>query len=263
VRFWRKRSDFTLAGSLALLLSVWIYHSLIGNGADRYMVSALPPALILTAAGLVWTARRILPRAAPLSVRAAALGALAGGVFVAQTWAVPRKPYQGFDQPAHFLMTTPEFAAGNFLVISNASGEGAFITEVAMHDHRPGHLVLRSTKVLSSSNWYGTVYHLRYGNSLELRDFLDRAPIDAVLLDTRPAREWLDEAAFQLGRKVGEALQSDTHWKLRGRFPKFPESSPWIDLYCRVGPQPAGSVKLDLRYTLGRSIEASEDKDGR
>jgi 4-amino-4-deoxy-L-arabinose transferase-like glycosyltransferase len=263
VGLWRNHTDFTLAGSFALLLSVWAYHSLIGNGADRYMVGALPPALILTAAGFVWAARRILPHAVPLSARAAVLGALAAGVFVTQTWAVPHKPYQGFDQPAHFLLTTPEFAAGNFLVISHARGEGAFITEVAMHDHRPGHLVLRSTKVLSSTNWYGSVYHLRYKNSKEIRNFLDRAPIDAVLLDTRPAQVWLDDAAFQLGRKVSEALQSDPNWKLRDHFPKLRDTAPWIDLYSRVGPQPTGSIELDLRYTLGKDIVAPEGKDGK
>ncbi|HUK16973.1 MAG TPA: glycosyltransferase family 39 protein [Bryobacteraceae bacterium] len=260
IGLWRHRIDFTLAGSFALLLSVWTYHSLIGNGADRYMVGALPPALILMAAGLVWAARRILPHAMPLSARVAALGALAAGVFATQTWTVPHKPYQGFDQPAHFLLTAPEFAAGNFLVISNARGEGAFITEVAMHDHRPGHLILRSTKVLSSATWYGSVYHLRYKNSREICNFLDRAPIDAVLLDTRPAGEWVDDAAVQLGRKVGEALRSDPNWKLRDRFPKLRDTAPWIDLYSRVGPQPTGAIDLDLRYTLGRDIVTTEGK---
>jgi len=82
-----------------------------------------------------------------------------------------------------------------------------------------------------------------------------------VLLDRRPARAWLDEEAFQLGRKVGEALQSDPHWKLRDRFPKLRDTAPWIDLYSRVGPQPAVSIDLDLRYTLGRDIVATEGKD--
>jgi 4-amino-4-deoxy-L-arabinose transferase-like glycosyltransferase len=263
VRLFRNDTDFTLAGSLALLIGVWAYHSLIGNGADRYMVAALPPALILTVAGLEWAARRILPHAVPLSARAVALGALAIGLFATQTWALPHKPYQGFDQPANFLLTTPEFAAGNFLVISNARGEGAFITEVAMHDHRPGHLVLRSTKVMISTNWYGNVYHLRYKDSREIRDFLDRAPIDAVLLDTRPAQVLLDDSAFQLERKVGEALQSDPNWKLRGRFPKLRDAAPWIDLYSRLGPQPTGSVKLDLSYTLGKDIVATGGKDSK
>lgn len=258
---WRNHTDFTLAGSFALLLSVWAYHSLIGNEADRYMVAALPPALILTAAGLLWAARRFLPQAVPLSARLAALGAAAAGAFAVQAWTVPLKPYQGFDQPAHFLLTAPEFAAGNFLVISNARGEGAFVTEMALHDRRRGHLVLRSSKVMGSATWYGSVYHLRYKNSREICDFLDRAPIDAVLLDRRPAQEWVDDAEFQLGRKVGEALQSDPNWKLRDRFPKLRDIAPWIDLYSRVGPQPAGSVDLDLRYTLGRDIVATDGND--
>jgi 4-amino-4-deoxy-L-arabinose transferase-like glycosyltransferase len=260
---WRHRTDFTLTGSLALLLSVWAYHSLIGNGTGRYMLGALPPALILTMAGFVWAVRRILPRAAPLPARAVILAALTAAVFATQTWAVPHKPYQGFDQAAHFLLTTPQFAAGNFLVVSHARGEGAFITEVAMHDHRPGHFVLRSTKVLSSTNWYGNVYRLRYRTSDEIRGFLDRAPIDALLLDTRPAEESTDEAAVQLGRKVADALQSDPNWKLCDRFPKLRDTAPWIDLYSRVGPQPTGPIKLDLSYTLGKEIVATEGKDGK
>jgi hypothetical protein len=84
-----------------------------------------------------------------------------------------------------------------------------------------------------------------------------------VLLDTRPAQVWLDDAAFQLGRKVSEALQSDPNWKLRDHFPKLRDTAPWIDLYSRVGPQPTGSIELDLRYTLGKDIVATEGKDGK
>jgi hypothetical protein len=132
-----------------------------------------------------------------------------------------------------------------------------------MHDHRPGHLILRSSKVLSSANWYGSVYQVRYKNSGEIRDFLDRAPIDAVLLDTRPAQDPVDESAFQLGKQVGAALQSDPHWRLRARCPEIGDTAPWINLYSRVGPQPTGSIALDLHYTLGRDIVAGEGKDSK
>jgi hypothetical protein len=84
-----------------------------------------------------------------------------------------------------------------------------------------------------------------------------------VLLDTRPPQVWLDNAAFQLGRKVGEALQSDPNWKLRDRFPKLRDTAPWIDMYSRVGSQPAGSIKLDLRYTLGKEIVTTEGNDSK
>lgn len=251
---WRKETDLILAGAMALLVSVWAYHSLIGQGEQRYMVAALPPTMILMVTGFVWAVRHTATRMVPISARAAVLGALAAGLFVTTTWTVPHKSYQGFDQAAQFLLMSPEFAGGNFLVISGARGEGAFITEVAMHDHRPGHFVLRSSKVLSNTNWFGTVYQSRYNSDQELQDFLDKAPVDAVLLDTRPAEDSLNDAAFALANKVGEALRTDPNWKLQDHFPKLNHTVPWIDLYGRVGPQPSGSIRLDLRYTLGRDI---------
>lgn len=254
VRLWRRQTDIAFATAFALLLSVWGYHSLTGYADPRYMLAALPPALLFTVAGFVWVVRRIPAPAVPFRVRAAALGALTACLFVTLTWRIPYKPYEGFDQPARFLLASPEFADGDFLVISNARGEGAFISEVAMHDDRPDHVILRSTKVMSSSTWFGTIYQLRYKTPQQIRDFLDGAPINVILLDTRPAVLRQDEAAFELQKKVAETLQSDPHWRFRERFPKLAGTTPWIDLYSRVGPEPSGQISLDLRYTLGKQI---------
>jgi len=254
IRLPKPPLDPVLASACTLFFSVWIYHSLIGNGDSRYMLAALPPALILVVSGFVWLVRNLPLAVVPVPARAAALAALGIILFVTQTWTVPPKAYQGFDQPAHFLLTTPAFANGNFLVVSHARGEGAFISEIAMHDRRPGHIVLRSTKVLSSSTWYGTAYQLRYQTGSQLRDLLDDVPIQAIALDTRPPRDGPDEAAFRLEKQVATALQGDPHWKLLDHYPKLPGVSPWIDLYSRVGPQPTGPIRLDLHYTLGRDI---------
>jgi hypothetical protein len=233
---WRRgRTDFLLAGALALLASVWIYHSSIGYGEPRYILGAVPAAVLFTVAGFEWTVRRV-PRPA-----GALLGIVAGALFVVHAWAAPSKPSEGFVQPAHFLLTDPEFADGDFLVISNATGEGAFISEVAMHDARPGHIVLRASKVLASATWYGTLYRLRYKSVDEIRGFLDGAPVEAVLLDTRES----------LAREVDTVLASDANWRRRENF-------PWMELYSRVGPQPAGDIRLDLRYTLGKDIVVTE-----
>src|SRR5581483_997937 len=220
----------------------------------RYMVAALPPALIVAAAGFLWVVRRF-PLPVPRPAVAFALGLVAAVLFVAHTWAIPRKPYQGFDQPARLVLTSPDFANGDALIISGSLGEGAFISEVAMYDDRPDHVVLRSTKVLSSQTWYGTIYQLRYKNSAQIQDFLDRAPIDAILLDTRPPDMWQVEGHADLQQKVLAALAGDAHWRHRDSFPKGPGiSSPWIDFYSRVGAPPDGQVSLDLRYTLGKAI---------
>ncbi|MBV8808428.1 MAG: glycosyltransferase family 39 protein [Acidobacteriaceae bacterium] len=260
IRFWRPHTDVIFASAFSLLLSVWLYHSLIGSSAPRYMLAALPPALVFSVAGFVWAVRWISVPAVPWGVRGVALGALAGGLFVTRTWRVPYKPYQGFDQPARFLLAKPEFAHADFLVISNANGEGAFVSEVAMHDRRPDHFVLRSTKVMSSSTWYGTIYQSRYKTAEEIRAFLDLAPIKAILLDTRPAAVEQDKPTFELQRHVAEVLDSDPHWKLRERFPNLASVKPWIDLYSRVGPEPPGQVSLDLRYTLGKQLVHSNCK---
>lgn len=249
----RNGPPLRLVGALALLLSVWIYHSALANPDRRYMLAALPPALILATAGFSWVVRRF-PVPAPRPAVAFAFGVVAAVLFVARTWAIPLKPYQGFDQPARLVLSSPDFANGDALIISGALGEGAFISEVAMHDDRPDHVVLRSTKVLSSQTWYGTIYELRYQNSAQIRDFLDRAPIDAVLLDTRRPDIWQVEGHADLQQKVLAALTDDPHWRHRDSFPKGPGLSPWIDFYSRVGAPPAGQVRLDLRYTLGKQI---------
>ena len=218
------------------------------------MLGALPPAILFVVAGFAGFVRYISLHTAPFAARSLSLAALAVGVFALQPWAVPRKSYQGFDQPAHFLVANDEFSGGNLLVVSNALGEGAFISEVAMHEQRPGHIILRSSKFLGSSTWNGTNFELRYKTAVELREFLDHAPIDAVILDTRTGKSGQQDAIYQLQEEVTQALVSDPNWKFRGGYPKLPNQSTWINLYSRVGARPPGDIRLDMRYTLNRDI---------
>jgi hypothetical protein len=254
---WRKRLDLTLASALALLLSVWAYHSALGFGERRYMLGALPPAILFVVAGFAWVVRQVPVPRLPRLALSTALGAVAIGVLAFQVWVVPRKPYQGFDQPAHFLLSNGEFAQGNFLVVSSASGEGAFISEVAMREHRPDHIILRSSKFLSSSTWNGTNYQLCCHSTDELRVFLDHAPIDAVILDNRSSQQG---NAAQLQAQVAQALLDNSTWKLRDAYPKLPNQNPWINLYTRVGSRPPGDIRLDMRYTLRHDIVYSDSK---
>ena len=150
-RLWRRQPDTTLACALALFLSVWIYHSALGFGENRWILGALPPAILFVVAGFAWFERYISSHAAPVAARLISLAALAVGIFALQPWAVPRKPHLGFDQPAHFLLSNAEFSHGNFLVVSNPPGEGAFISEVAMHERRPTHIILRCSKFLEAA----------------------------------------------------------------------------------------------------------------
>jgi hypothetical protein len=251
---WQGRADETLAGALALVLCVWIFHSAISQPDRRYALAALPPMLMLAAAGFQWAARHIPLHTVPIPARMAGLGVLVAIVFAAQTWAVPRKRHLGFDQAAHDLESDPEFTKGDFLVVSDERGEGAFVSEVAMHDNRPGHMVVRSTKVLGSSSWYGLEFHPRFQDTKALRDFLDNAPLQAIVLDTRSLGVHEEREVGALARMVSDAVESDPNWHSRDWFPKPSQGRPWIHLYSRVGPEPAGSMHLDLRFTLGKDI---------
>ena len=44
------------------------------------------------------------------------------------------------------------------LVSAESPGEGMLIAEIAMRDRRPGHFVLRGSKVLARSDWNGNGY---------------------------------------------------------------------------------------------------------
>ena len=184
-RLWRgDRTDFTLAVALALLVSVWIFHSAISVLEARYMLSAMPAMILFTVAGFDWVVRRIPTPSLSLGTRSAVLGTIMCALVIAQSFAIVRQPHLGLDEAAQYLLANKNYSGAGFLIVADAAGEGGFVSEVVMHDDRPDHYVLRSSKVLTSSTWVDTHFQFLYPTIEELRKFLDHAPISAVLLDT-------------------------------------------------------------------------------
>ncbi|MFZ0705365.1 MAG: glycosyltransferase family 39 protein [Candidatus Korobacteraceae bacterium] len=251
----RERVDLTLSGALALLLSVWIFHSGVSILESRYMLSAMPAMMLFTVAGGDWVVRRIPTPRASLATRSAILGAILVVLVVAQPLTVPRKPYWGLDKAAQYLVANKDYPGAGFLIVADASGEGAFVSEVVMRDDRPDHFVLRSTKVLISTTWFGANYQTLYPTPDALRNYLDHAPISAVVLDTGSHGSNAGEKAlYQLQQSVAQALASDPNWRPADGFPQGRADAYGIQIYTRIGPQPAGDVQLNLRYTLGTNL---------
>ncbi len=251
------RADLTLTGALALLLSVWIFHSALAIHESRYMVSAIPAVILLTIAGLDWVVRSMPVPGIPVATRSAVLGVIVAALVLAQSWAVPRKPHWGLDQAAHSLLSNKDYAGASFLIVANAAGEGAFISEVVTHDDRPDHFVLRSSKVLVNTSWFGANFQVLYPTTDGLLNFLDHAPISAVVLDTLAVEadsNSAQQAVDQLQQSVAQALASDATWQLGGSFPRDGDEASRIKVYTRIGPQPAGDVQLSMRYTLGSNL---------
>jgi hypothetical protein len=251
------RIDLTLAGALALLLSVWIFHSLVSTVEARYMVSAIPAMILFSVAGFDWLVRRIPTPSVSLATRTAVLGTIVVVLVIAQSFDVPRKPHWGLDQAAQFLLANKDYAGAGFLIVGDAKQEGAFVAEVVMHDSRPDHFVLRSSKVLVDSTWFGTNYKYLYPTADGLRDFLDHAPISAVVLDTRPPAPGADAAEqseYQLQQTVAPVLASDPNWQQAEGFQHSSNEGSQVQIYTRIGPQPKGDVQLSMRYTLGSNL---------
>ncbi len=250
-----ERTDLTLAGALALLLSVWIFHSAVSTIEARYMVSAMPAMILFSVAGFDWLVRRIPTPSVSLATRSAVLGAIVVVLVIAQSFDVPRKPHWGLDEAAQFLLANKDYAGAGFLIVGDARQEGAFVSEVVMHDPRPDHFVLRSSKVLVDSTWFGTNYKYLYPTADGLRDFLDHAPTSAIVLDTRPPEpnsDAAEQSEYQLQETVAQALASDPNWRQAEGF--HPGGDRAVQIYTRIGAQPASDVQLTMRYTLGSNL---------
>ncbi len=253
----RDRINLTLAGALALLLSVWLFHAVVPTREARYMLSAFPAMMLFTVAGFEWVVRNIPIKRMSLAYRSAVLGAIVVALVVAQSFDVPRKPHWGLDQAAQYLLANKNYTGAGFLIVASAPGEGAFVSEVVMNDSRPDHFVLRSSKVLVSSTWFGTTYQFLYPTSEGLRNYLDHAPVSAVVLDTRSPGSNADAAErseYELQKTVGRALATDPNWHRAAGFPPAGDEASRIQIYTRVGPQPNIDVELSLRYSLGSNI---------
>jgi hypothetical protein len=90
------------------------------------------------------------------------------------------------------------------LVSSDARGEGAFVSEVAiLDDRRPSHTVDRSSKVLAQSDWLGRGYREAFVSDEELRSFLREEQYDGILVDEGIPEMFLRPHNHRIARVLG------------------------------------------------------------
>jgi hypothetical protein len=82
------------------------------------------------------------------------------------------------------LLANPETREAVFLISSDARGEGMFISEVACRDEkRPGHTILRASKLLAGSTWSGSGYQAYYENQEAVLKGLLKSPARVIIID--------------------------------------------------------------------------------
>lgn len=166
-----------------LLMGVVLFHIVVPVGfEDRHLIPALPAVVLLAAAGLNQCGELAWLRNPALRIGLVIVLAVTALSFCVIQ--IPHKGYRGFGDAAEFLLSKRDATKEKFLVASDARGEGQFISEIAMREKRPGHIIKRGSKELASSSWSGGGYKAKFENEAALANFLQTNSIRYVVLDT-------------------------------------------------------------------------------
>ena len=186
VRVMRRRetrNDPVWAVIISLPVVLVVFYSLIPAGLEpRYLLPAVPSVLVLAAEGVRACAGLF---AGPPEGRVAiGCGMLVAGLFLLEVFRIPPADFVGFPQRVGRWLDSGSSGTKRFLVSSDARGEGAFISEIAIRDpDRPSHTVERGSKVLAGSDWLGRGYEEKFGSDEDLADHISRGGYDAIIVD--------------------------------------------------------------------------------
>lgn len=212
--YLRNRVDARDACMFALLLAVWIFHSIIPAGVeDRKLIIAVPAMVYFLVPG-VKTLANLLPTTYGFTRwRVPAITAILTVCFFGQTFAVPRIDHYGFDKVASFIAANPQLENSNILVSSQSVGEGLLVSELAMLHPDPVARVIRGTKALATVEWNGASYRCKYPSVGQLVSFLRSNSIGVIVVDTFPPRtNFLHDSLL---RKI---VENSANFKLIGSF---------------------------------------------
>jgi hypothetical protein len=238
-RLRRESSAGKWTAGIAVLLGAYVVRLFVGAFEERHLVANLAVLMMFAAAGANWLFTRWWQGFATPKAIFVALSLL---VMVGlNIHASPVKRSYGFSEVAERLLSHSEFKGSVFFVCSGAQGEGMLISEVAMREPRPGHIVLRASKMLASSDWMGLDYRQLYHDPNEILQFLESIPVGIVIIDG-------DGRRSPHGALLYEGLRSHPErWELLA-------SPPGSDIlvYRLIGHEgkPIGKIRISMRSAI-------------
>lgn len=240
----------------ALLFSTALLAFVVPAGLEeRFLIPLVPPVLAFAVAGLDFLARRLFPGSLSLPAGRLALILPLVALFLLRTFYVPRSASFGFAAIAEYVLSQPELAKAVLLVSSDVTGDSMFISELAMREARPGHYVLRATKVLCDCSWSGDQHASRYSSPEALMNYFDHSPIQIVVDDESiPSRSRRD-FHLMLDKTIATYPQ---RWKLLGTYPVTRDGvlySTGALVYSVSGTDLSAPVEIDLHRMLNKTIQ--------
>ncbi len=125
-----------------------------------------------------------------------------------------------------------------------------------MQEQRPGHIVLRASKLLSNSRWDALEYKLLYNTQREIYDLLCKIPVGIVIIDLSIPERYKARHHSLLKETLGAYPNK---WELYGFYPitrkgiEYPDS---LLVYIQKGNynMERSVIRLDMHKMLGKHI---------
>lgn len=175
-------------------------------------------------------------------------------IFLGLVFEIPKVPHFGFREAARWLESHP-LPGWRYLVVSESSGEGGFVAEVASGTDRriPGPSVMRASKFMFISDWNGHGYKLVYDDAGKALADIERMGISYVVVDSTPELSRLPhwDQIREMVRQYPDRLQ------LVERFPAGENRRVRsLDIYrvLHYADPPSRKFEFQLKYTLGGSV---------
>ena len=240
------------AAMIGLLFGFFIVPCVIPVGREeRYFLPAVPAAMAFAAAGISFLGSWL-----PTKLKPAILSSTFLFIFLLTPFRFQRERNYGFAPIAQTLTSSPQFYNAVILIASDADGEGMIISEIAMREKRPGHLVLRATKILTTANWTGTQVTVIFQTPEQVQNYLDSIPVSVVVLDHSAS-----PPGYQLyeGPLEQAIVSHQDSWKLLGSYSiwrKGIEHSQAALVYVRSAPakNASGVIRIDMTSMLGKAL---------
>ncbi len=242
----------------ALLAGVWGFHVIVPASLEiRHLIMAVPSLMIFFAAGTRAVAKHLPGRQLTHKSKSALLMLAAMAFFMWNDFTFAEKAWYGFRNIAQHLSSVQKFQNQILVISSDEQGTGMFVSEFAMQEKRPGHVILRADKVLSTSRWDGSQYKLFYETSEEIMRYLERIPAGIVIIDDSASRN-SQLPHHQLFRKSIE--KEPQRWKLMGRYSLTRKGITYPDAVCVYQMkghenQRVKAIEVDMSEALGRNFE--------